>query len=101
MKINYNVLNDSIVLNYGGKTVVVASDDKRYEGVLSCIREERLQDIPETVEIERRYDGDGIKLKDGLLMIRDEPLPAELEQRILKFKELKLPSRLCSSSGIT
>ena len=91
MKINYSVLNDSIVLNYGGKTVVVASDDKRYDGVLACIREERLQDIPETVEIERRYNGEGIELKDGLLVANNEPLPAELEARILKFRELKLP----------
>lgn len=91
MKINYHVLNDSVVLNYNGKTKVIASGDDRHEKVLTCIREGRLKDIPEVVEIERRYDGDGIKLKDGILMANNEPLPAELEARILKFKEQRLP----------
>ena len=91
MKINYHVLNDSIVLNYGSKAMTIASGDERYEKVLACIRAGKLEDIPAVVEIERRYDGDGIKLKDGLLVANNEPLPVELEARILKFKELKLP----------
>lgn len=91
MKINFHVLNDSVVLNYGGKTQVVAGSDDRYEAVLSCIRENRLSDIPSVVEIERRFNGEGIELKDGLLMAKGEALPAELESRILKFKEQRLP----------
>ena len=91
MKINYHVLNESIILNYDSKTVTVASDDARYEEVLNCIREERLQDIPGVVEIERRYNGGGIELKDGLLTANGEALPVELEDRIIKFKAAKLP----------
>jgi hypothetical protein len=92
MKINYSVLNDSIVLNYSGKTAVIASDDKRYEGVLNCIREERLADIPGIVETnERAFKEKGLDLRDGLIHVNNEPLPAELEARILKIKELKLP----------
>lgn len=90
-KINYLVLNDSVVLNYDGKTVNVASSDERFEKVLACIREERLADIPAVVEIERRYNGDGIELRDGLLVANNEPLPSELEARILAFKDKKLP----------
>lgn len=91
MKINYHVLNDSVVLNYNGKTQTVSSDDARYQEVLDCIREERLADIPGVVEIERRFNGGGIELKDGLLSANGEVLPVELEDRIVKFKDAKLP----------
>ena len=91
MKVNYHVLNDSVVLNYDRKTITVAKDDERFEKVLNCIREKRLDDIPNVVEIERRYNGKGIELKDGLLMANNEPLPAELETRIMAFREANLP----------
>lgn len=91
MKPTFHVLDNSIVLSYNGKMVVVANQDPRYAAVLECIREQRLEDIPGVVEIERKYNGDGIELKDGLLVANGETLPAELEARILKFKELKLP----------
>ena len=97
MKVGYLILDSSIVLNYSGKTIVIAKSDDRFAKVLDCIRESNGDDvklaaaIPAIVEIERRYNGDGIELKDGLLVANNEPLPAELEARILKFKELKLP----------
>lgn len=91
MTINYTLLNESIVLNYDRKTIVVASGDERFEEVLACIREDRLQDIPGIVEIERRYDGDGLKLVDGVLHVNSEPMPIELSDHILKFRSQKLP----------
>ena len=90
-KVNYHVLNDSIVLNYGGKTKVLAKSDERYEKVLDCIREDNLAGIPEAVEYERKFAGKGIELEDGLLKAGNEVLPVELEQRIMKFKEANLP----------
>lgn len=89
--LNYHVLNDSIVLNYEGKTKTIAKGDERYEPVLNAIRSDKLADIPGIVEIERRYNGQGIELKDGLLVANNEPLPSELESRILKYKEQSLP----------
>jgi len=89
--VNYHVLNDSIVLNYNAKTVVVASDDSRYDEVLAAIREERLDDIPAIVEIERAFQEQGMSLRDGLLYVNEEPLPSQLGDRIMKFKEQKLP----------
>src|ERR1700687_2667294 len=89
---NYHVLNSSIVLNYLGKTVVVSKDDtERYEGVLACIRENRLDDIPAVVEIERGFEGTGLELKDGLLYENDIPMPSELNDRILAYKDQGLP----------
>ena len=89
--INYHVLNDSIVLNYNGKTVNIASDDSRYPDVINCIRKGELDRIPELVELERGFQGSGVELRDGLLWEGTNPFPAELSARILKFKEQKLP----------
>jgi hypothetical protein len=89
--INYHVLNDSVVLNYDGKTKVIARGDDRYEAVLECIRNDDLYSIPAVVEIERGFEGSGIELRDGIIYENDKPLPRELSDRILKFKEQKLP----------
>ena len=89
---HYHILNSSIVLNYLGKTVVISQDDsERYEGVLTCIREKRLDDIPAVVEIERGFETSGMELRDGLLYVNNEPIPAELNARIMQYKELGLP----------
>ena len=89
---NYHVLNNSIVLNYLGKTVVISKDDtERFDGVMECIREKRLNDIPAVVEIERGFQGTGLELKDGLLYENDSPIPSELNARIMQYKELGLP----------
>lgn len=95
MKVNYHVLNSSVVLNYAGRTETISNEDDRFDKVIKCISdsrldEKRLQDIPEIVEVERRFNGEGIELKNGLLYIKDVPMPIELSDRILKFREQKL-----------
>lgn len=93
---NYHVLDNSIVLNYLGKTVVISRDDSRYEPVLECLQQskespDRLDDIPAIVETERAWEGTGIELRDGILYENDNPIPPELNARILNYKELGLP----------
>ena len=87
----YHVLNNSIVLNYLGKNVVVSKDDSRYEDVLACIRENRLDDIPAVVEIERAFEGTGLELRDGVLFEGEEAMPPELNARVMAYKEQNIP----------
>lgn len=90
--VHYHLLDNSIVLNYLGKTVVVSGDDKeRFDGVILCIKEGRLDDIPAVVEIERGFEGSGFELKDGLLHADGQPIPSELNAHIMHYKELGLP----------
>jgi hypothetical protein len=91
MKVNYHVLNESVVLNYGGKTVTVAKGDNRYASVINAIREGKFDDIPALVETERSFFGSGFELRDGLLYEGETPFPSELSDRILKFREVNLP----------
>ena len=91
MELGFLILDDSIVVNYGGKPHVIASDDGRYKDVLECIRGGKLENLPNIVDIEKRFSGDGIELKDGLFIANGEQLPVELQDRIIKFKNAKLP----------
>jgi hypothetical protein len=87
----YHVLNNSIVLNYLGKTVTISKEDSRYEPVIGAIQTGNLLDIPAIVEIERGFEGSGLELRDGVLFQNDSPIPPELNSRILHYKELGLP----------
>lgn len=89
--VNYNILNDSMVLSFNGKLVTIAKDDPRFDPILECIRTGRRDDIPAIADIEAGFHFDGIELRDGLLWEGETPLPSELSDKILKFKDLKLP----------
>lgn len=91
INVHYHVLNSSIVLNYSGKTVAVSKGDSRYWDVLKAIKEKRLDLIPALVEPERQFEGSGIELRDGLLYAGDMSIPPELNERIMKHKELGIP----------
>lgn len=92
MKINYHVLDNTIVLNFNGKTELVAREDSRFEEIICAIKEDRLDDIPEIVDSTKKYLEDkGLMVRDGLVYVNNEVLPSELNNRIIAFKEQGLP----------
>lgn len=91
-KVNYHVLNESIVLNFEGRTEVISVSDKRYGKILDKIREGKLEDIPAMVEeVEKAFEGTGLELKEGRLYDGETALPDALTSRIIKFQEMALP----------
>lgn len=90
-KVNYHILNNSIVLNFEGRTEIISEDDKRYGKVLSLIRSGNLSDIPAAVALDIAFEGSGLELRDGKLWDGATALPEALTARILKFKDLDLP----------
>lgn len=89
--VTFLVTNNSITLHYDGKTKTVTQGDDRFEKVLTLIRENKLDEIPEVVETERYFARQGLELKDGLLHVEGEAMPHELSGRILSYKEHNLP----------
>jgi hypothetical protein len=89
--VNYHWLDNSIVVNTGGKTTVLAKGDVRYQDVVKCIRENRLSDIPEILNTEAAFAKRGMTLKDGLLYMDGEALPQSLSDRVLRLVEENLP----------
>lgn len=90
-RINYHVLNNSIVVNFDGKTLSVNKGDGRYKDVLNCIKEGRLSDIPAAIDVSSYFETRGMKLENGLLLIDGEALPQALSQRVLQFRDEGLP----------
>jgi hypothetical protein len=88
---NYHILNDSMILNFDGKTMTIARTDARFDKVLDCIREDRLDDIKAIVDVAAAFNGGGLELRDGVICVDGVALPTELSARILKFREERLP----------
>lgn len=89
--LNYHVLNDSVILNYDGKTFNINSADNRYARIIECIKSGDLDRIPEIVEIERALTAKGLIVIDGLVHIDGVPMPDALSKRVLAFHEQGLP----------
>lgn len=89
--INYMITNESVIVNYEGRTEAVSSSDARFEKILTAIKENRLSDIPAIVEENERLFTGRLSLVDGLVHVDSQPLPFELSARILAFKEQGLP----------
>lgn len=91
MTVNFMILNDSVVLNFEGKHMVLSSSDTRYAKVIELIRENKLDEIPLAVDIAAAFKSARTELKDGLIHVDGEPMPNELSDRILRLKEQNLP----------
>ncbi len=94
MNVNYMWLNNSVVLNYDGKTVTIAKGDERFDKVMECIQEGRESEIPDLIDYEKHFKDQGLTLVNGLIHVEDTPMPSELSDRILKFKEHGLPYKI-------
>ena len=90
-KVSYILLNDSVVINMTGDTQTVRKGDMRYEQVIECIRENRLDDIPDLLDVETAFANKGLTLKDGVIYINDDALPGALSDRIIQLVEDKMP----------
>jgi len=87
-KINFMLLEGSVVLNYDGKTISIAKSDARYVGVDKALREKRFDLIPQLAEPERQFEGSGLELKgETLYELNGEALPQELYNRIFALKK--------------
>lgn len=91
MKVNYHVLNDSVVVNFNGTTVNIAKGDVRFDPVIRAIKTNKLSDIPAMVDINHAYSKKGLELKDNRLWLDGEQLPESLSDRILTFQKDGLP----------
>lgn len=90
-KVNYHLLGDSVIVNYGGKTYSVRQGDVRFDQIVQAIREKRIQDLPDLVDTEKAFEAKGMVLKDGVLHMDNEALPESLSRRVLELLEKQLP----------
>jgi hypothetical protein len=91
-QVNYHITQNSVTVNFEGKTFAIARGDERFPRVIAAIKESRLTDIPDIVDIYKQFQADGLRLVDGQVVTSDgEALPTELNARILEFRREGLP----------
>jgi len=90
---HYHILENSVVLNFDGRTETISADDKRYDKVLECIRNDELDDVASVVDEATQYfkDIEDVELVDGIVHIKNRALPTDLNAKILFFVEQELP----------
>lgn len=90
-KVNYHLLTDSVIINHKAKTTIVRRGDPRFKDVVLCIKDDRLDDIPELLDTEAIFAKRGLELKDGLLSMGGEALPLSLSDRVMRLVEEQMP----------
>jgi hypothetical protein len=91
-KVNYHVTQNSVTVNFDGKTLAIARGDARFPKVISAIKSGDLDLIPELVDVAASFGKDGFKLIDGQVITpTGEALPTELNARIIEFQREGLP----------
>lgn len=91
MDINYHLLNNSIVLNYDGKTFTIAKGDGRFNPIVEALNNGQYERIPIIVDTEEALRQNGMDVIDGMIVINGEAMPQSLHKRIIEFKNHNLP----------
>lgn len=95
MKVNYHLLKDSLVLNYGGKTIPLSRKLPLVDKILELIRAGKDDEIPELVDYaERLKKIDPTKLfvlVDGKVFSHGVEVEPYISKRLIELHELQLP----------
>lgn len=89
--VNYIVTNNSIVINYNAKTVTVTKEDGRYNDIILAIKDGRVDDIPELLDIKRKMLKSGFVEVEGAILRDGIELPKALSDRVINFLHEGLP----------
>lgn len=91
-KVNYHITQNSLTLNFDGKTVAIARGDSRFSKVILAIKEGRMQDIPDLADVSAKFSKEGFEVRNGAVVTpTGEALPSELNARVLEFHREGLP----------
>jgi hypothetical protein len=93
-RVSYIVTDQNITVNYQGQTHIVKRTDPLAKGLLSALKENRLDDIPNLVSMARKMEQQSkgnVCVRDGELMVCGVKVPAALAHKIQKFMDEGLP----------
>lgn len=94
MNVNYHILNSTVVVNYDGKLFKIPLDDDLGKKVISLIRDNRLEEIPELVDVAiklQKITKNKFEIIDGVVYSYGEVVPNVISDKIIKFHENGIP----------
>lgn len=89
-KVNYMILQNSIIVNFEGKNFTISKDDGRYNSILKCIKEERFDDLKTEVDLVSKINQAGFTIEGDKVFVNNEELPQSLASRITGLLELEV-----------
>lgn len=93
-KVNYHLMQDSVVINHRHKTVAVRRGDVRFDQIVKAIKDNRLQDIPGLMSPADSLAKKGLQLVEGAVHIQGQPLPEALNKRLMDLIEAQMPTEI-------
>lgn len=94
MKINHIITDNTVTVNFDGKTKVFHKGSEEFSLLILAIKEGRFDDVPSIACPEDRvatFSEGFIEVRDGVIHIDGEPVPSGLSDRILRFEAQGLP----------
>ncbi len=94
MKINYIITENTVTVNFSGKSHTFYAGTKEFEDIILAIKENDMDSIPEIVDLATQieeYSNEEFKVKDGVIYLDNFAVPSRLSGRILEFKDKELP----------
>lgn len=91
MQVNYHILNNSVVLNFEGKTFNISASDGRYAQVIEAIKAGDYKSIPDIVDIKAQLEKEGFTVENGEVYVDGKVVPASIGEKILQFREDGMP----------
>jgi len=92
MKVNYAILDGSMVLNFDSQTISLNKSDHRYNLVLEAIKSGNLDDIPSLLDNTKVFSQfEGVTVKDEELFFDGKKMPHGLSKKIFEFAEEGIP----------
>jgi hypothetical protein len=93
-RINYIITDNNITVNYDGQTHIVSRKDALAERLITAVREQRMEEIPDLVSAARRVEVFGrgnFVVRDGEILVNGQVAPRVLGEKIVKFSDEGLP----------
>ena len=93
-RVNYIITDNNITVNYDGQTHIVSRKDALAERLITAVREQRLEEIPDLVSAARRVEAFGkgnFVVRDGEILVNGQVAPRVLGDKIVKFSNDGLP----------
>lgn len=93
-RVNWFITDHNVTVNYGGQTHIVKRTDPLADHLISAIKENRLDDVPNLVSVAQALENKSkgnVLVKDGDLLVKGVKVPAELACKIQKFVDEGLP----------
>jgi hypothetical protein len=92
MKVNYVILDNSLVLNFEGKTISIHASDSRFVAIKLAIAENNLEQIPAIVDVDKKYSAKDISFINNEVLVDGKPVHESIAMRLQAFKAEDLPT---------